>query len=137
MPPGHRCCSTRPLTVLLIICCTLAIGEYVPLSERGRMTIEVCDLNRPLLTRGRMQARRVVVYALRTWMAATATGQSQVCADAVATVVEQPMADVVIAMIHQAGTPLADQIFSDCPDILPTPRSSDLLDALTAHSLSR
>jgi hypothetical protein len=49
---------------------TLSLGRYVSLSAKGRATIEVCDLNRPILQRGRVNSRTNVESSLLRWTAA-------------------------------------------------------------------
>jgi hypothetical protein len=109
---------------------TLSLGHYEPLSEKGKATIEVCDLNRPLLERGRVRSRTVVEYCLRQWAAAHVDGHTAAMAKAVATVREQPFADVCQAMLRQAEAPGAEIIFADSPEVLGLLRASEVRSAL-------
>lgn len=96
---------------------TLTLGEYQAVSEKGQKTLDVCKLNRPPLTRGRMQARRVVALALRDWNRSRLTGDADGMDEALLTVIEQPFADVYQAMLRQAVLPMADVIFRDLADL--------------------
>ncbi|SDM48143.1 HNH endonuclease [Allokutzneria albata] len=107
----------------------LSLGEYYPLTAKGRATIEVCGLNRPLLTRGRVQAQRVVVYCLREWNRARDAASR---ARAVLTVREQPFADVCQSMLRQAVLANADLLFSDSPGVVELLRRPELRSALLA-----
>lgn len=119
--------SEDPFDHLLL---TLSLGHYEPLSEKGKATIRVCDLNRPLLQRGRVQARRVVELCLKEWQAANHVGNAPVMNEAMLTVLEQPFADVCQAMLRQAQTPGAEVIFSDAPVILDILRLSEVRSVL-------
>lgn len=98
---------------------TLSLGEYAPLTDRGRTTIDVFALNRPLLVRGRQQARRVVVGGLRDWLRADQEADQRRQDEAVLTIREQPCADVVHAMLAQATSRRAALIFDADRDVLP------------------
>ncbi|MFI5838855.1 HNH endonuclease [Catenuloplanes sp. NPDC051500] len=111
---------------------SLSVGEYKALSDKGARTIEVCDLNRALLARGRMQARRVVAMALRGWRDDRDAGDAAGMAEKVLTIREQPFADVCQAMLRQATAPGADVIFSDSPDLIALLCSEPLREALLA-----
>ncbi|MFB9904007.1 HNH endonuclease [Allokutzneria oryzae] len=106
---------------------TLSLGAYHPLTAKGRATIEVCGLNRPLLTRGRVQAQRVVILCLREWSRAR---DAATRARAVLTVREQPFADVCQSMLRQAALPTAELVFSDSPGVVELLRTPELRSAL-------
>lgn len=109
---------------------TLSLGVYQALSEKGRFTIDVCGLNRALLVRGRMQARRVVELCLAEWQAARDGGDPARQAAAVLTVHEQPFADVCQSMLRQADSAGADHIFADTPAVLTLLRLPELRSSL-------
>jgi HNH endonuclease len=109
---------------------TLSLGVYRHLTAKGEATIEVCGLNRPGLTRGRMQAHRVGALALREWDRARERDRSHDMSMQVLTVREQPLADVCQSMLRQAFSPGADIVFSESPDLLTLLRRDDLRAAL-------
>lgn len=109
---------------------TLSFGEYVPLTDKGRTTIEVCDLNRPLLKRGRVNARTSVESCLLRWIAARRENDAAEMSSMLRTVREQPCADVCQAMLLQALGPLAEIVFADTPEVLAILRLPDLRDGL-------
>ncbi|MFD4673555.1 HNH endonuclease [Lentzea sp. NPDC058450] len=109
---------------------TLSLGIYRHLTPKGEATIAVCGLNRPGLTRGRMQARSVVALALREWDRARERDSADEMLGQVQVVREQPMADVCQSMLRQAFSPGADLVFSDSPDLLALLRREDLRQAL-------
>jgi hypothetical protein len=97
---------------------TLSLGVYQPITHKGKVTIDVCDLNRALLIRGRVQARRVVELCLDLWQRGTSEGNATIENEAVLTVREQPFADVCQSMLRQATAPNAGDIFVDNLSIL-------------------
>ncbi|MEU5692756.1 HNH endonuclease [Actinosynnema sp. NPDC020468] len=107
---------------------TPTLGVYRPLTAKGEATIEVCGLNRPILTAGRQQARRVVLLCLDLW----ARGGPEERRTAVLTVRGQPFADVCQAMLRLARAPGADRVFADSPDALDLLRDEGLRSALLA-----
>jgi hypothetical protein len=109
---------------------SLSVGEYKALTEKGRRTIEVCDLNRYLLARGRVQSRRVVALGLRGWKRAFDTGDTVEMEEMLQTVQEQPFADVCQAMLRQAVTPGAKVLFRTTPDVLELLRFDPLRELL-------
>jgi hypothetical protein len=120
-------CSEDPFGHLLL---TLSLGVYSPLTEKGSATIDVCGLNRALLVRGRVQARRVVELCIAEWAAAHAAANRARQAAAVLTVREQPFADVCQSMLRQAKSPGAEAIFADSPAVLALLRLPQLRAAL-------
>lgn len=111
---------------------TPSLGVYHGLTAKGRETIEVCGLNRPVLTRGRVQARRVVVMCLERWAAARAAGSEPGMREAVVTVREQPFADVCQSMLRLAPNPAAERVLDVGPQVLDLLRTAELRDALLA-----
>lgn len=92
---------------------SLAAGKYLHLTDRGEATIKVFGLNRSILVRGRLNAYRITPLLLNEWRAAFEKGNVADAADCAATIWEQPTADVVHAMFHQAVAPGAQDIFPD------------------------
>lgn len=109
---------------------SLSVGEYRPLTEKGRQSIEVFGLNRPALARGRQQAFQVVVMCLRQWPGAV-SGSSVYQPDLLVHIIrEQPCADVCQAMLRQITMPGAAVIFRGMPEVvaaLSDPRLRDEL----------
>jgi hypothetical protein len=95
-----------PLEHLFLV---LSIGKYRALTEKGRQTIEVCGLNRPLLERGRAAAVHQVAALVTHWW----LGDADVRRSALWTLRDQPHADVLHAMLRQATLPGARTIFRD------------------------
>jgi hypothetical protein len=120
-------CSEEPFDHLLL---TLSLGVYSPLTDKGAATIDVCGLNRALLVRGRVQARRVVEFCLAEWQAAHVAGHRARQAAAVLTVREQPFADVCQSMLRQAQSPGADAVFAGTQPVLSLLRRPELRAAL-------
>lgn len=92
---------------------SLSVGEYVPRTDKGDHTIEVCGLNRPLLKRGRMLARYQATACLKEWRLAAQAGDSAGQSIATAAVRDQPFADVCQAMLRQVELPGAERIFTE------------------------
>jgi hypothetical protein len=120
-------CAEDPFEHLLL---TLSLGVYTALTGKGESTIDVCGLNRALLVRGQVQARRVVELCLAHWGAAHAAGDHARQAAAVLTVQEQPFADVCQSMLRQAESPGAGVVFAGSPAVLALLRLPELRDAL-------
>ncbi|MFC8841823.1 HNH endonuclease [Streptomyces griseoincarnatus] len=97
---------------------SLATGVYMDLTNRGKETIKVFGLNRGILVRGRLNAYRITPLLLREWRIAVDKGDQEDAADCAATIWEQPTADVVHAMFHQAIAPGAEDIFVDQSEAL-------------------
>ncbi|MFF2954925.1 HNH endonuclease [Kitasatospora sp. NPDC057965] len=108
----------------------LAVGQYHPLTPRGEATIDLFDLNRGLLAKGRVNAYHVTKACVAQWAGATAKGDHDDAAHWAAVVNEQPMADVVQAMLRQALDPAAEIVFDDDPQLLPHLREPALRAAL-------
>lgn len=109
---------------------SLAAGAYLPLTDRGVATCEVFDLNRSILVRGRRHAYRATPLFLERWREATRKGDAENAADWADAIREQPTADVVQAMFHQAVAPGAEDIFADDPDTLALLRAPETRAAL-------
>lgn len=92
---------------------SLAAGVYLDLSDRGKETIKVFGLNRSILIRGRRRAYLATPLLLNRWFDAFEKGDVKDAADWADAIWEQPTADVVHAMFHQAVTPGAEDIFTD------------------------
>ncbi|MEV6896809.1 HNH endonuclease [Amycolatopsis sp. NPDC051372] len=113
-----------PLDHLFLV---LSIGTYRALTDKGRATIEVCGLNRPLLERGRAAAVDQVAALVFHWW----NGSAETRRRAIWTLRDQPHADVLHAMLRQALLPGAPRIFSDA-SLLDLLRDSELRAALLA-----
>ncbi|RKT53403.1 HNH endonuclease [Saccharothrix australiensis] len=107
---------------------TLALGTYVALTPKGQATIDVCGLNRPVLTRGREQARRVVVASLLRWARGRDRGAADEMREAVLTVRWQPFADVCQSMLRLALMPGAARVLDE--PVLSLLRDRELRDRL-------
>lgn len=92
---------------------SLATGRYWPRSQRGQVTIDVCGLNRDILTRGRQTAFQAVTFMLPRWTEYLVAGDETGMKTVVHTIREQPFADVVQAMLRYASSPGAAQVFAD------------------------
>lgn len=105
---------------------SLTVGEYRALTGKGRESIEVFGLNRPILARGRQQAFEVVVMCLRQWPEAV-TGKSVYQPERLVRIIrEQPCADVCQAMLRQVEMPGAALIFREVPEIVAVLRDEGL-----------
>ncbi|MEV4596415.1 HNH endonuclease [Amycolatopsis sp. NPDC049253] len=113
-----------PLDHLFLV---LSIGTYRALTDKGRATIEVCGLNRPLLERGRAAAVDQVAALVFHWR----NGDADTRRRAIWTLRDQPHADVLHAMLRQALLPGAPRIFSDA-SLLDLLRDADLRAELLA-----
>ncbi|MEU7336131.1 MULTISPECIES: HNH endonuclease [unclassified Streptomyces] len=97
---------------------SLAAGSYINLTDRGDATIKVFGLNRKILVRGRLNAYRITPLLLDKWRTALEKDDLEEADACAATIWEQPTADVVHAMFHQALVPGAEDIFADEPETL-------------------
>jgi hypothetical protein len=111
---------------------TLSLGVYVPRTEKGKATIDVCGLNRPVLTQGRVHAKRVVLMCLSRWTAGRALDAADEMREAVLTVRGQPFADVCQAMLRLALSPGAERVFEEAPWALAVLRDDELRAQLLA-----
>lgn len=111
---------------------TPSLGVYVARTDKGAATIDVCGLNRPVLTQGRVHARRVVLMCLTRWTTARTRDAHDEMHEAVLTVQGQPFADVCQAMLRLALSPGADRVFEETPWALAVLRDDDLRAQLLA-----
>ncbi|MFC5925509.1 HNH endonuclease [Micromonospora vulcania] len=109
---------------------SLGVGAYSPLTDKGTATISICGLNRPLLTRGRVQALRVVILCIERWSIARNENDELSMREAVLTVREQPFADVCQAMLRQAVEPGVKGSLAIPNRIVPLLRDEPLRSAL-------
>ncbi|NUT50436.1 MAG: HNH endonuclease [Saccharothrix sp.] len=105
---------------------TLSLGVYVARTDKGAATIDVCGLNRPVLTQGRVQAKRVVLRCLEQWVAGRDRAAADQMREAVLTVHGQPFADVCQAMLRLARSPGAELLFEETPWALTVLRDEEL-----------
>ncbi len=97
---------------------SLATGEYRPLTEKGRQTIEVLALNRSVLVRGRVACHATVILWLRQWPEAVVGRGFYRPAELVEQIRWQPFADVCQSILRQVELPGAAVIFSREPDVI-------------------
>ncbi|WHT16589.1 HNH endonuclease [Crossiella sp. CA-258035] len=109
---------------------SLATGMYVPRTDKGRYTLDVCGLNHSPLPESRVQARRVVCASLRSWQAARIRADHRIMNEDIQTVHGQPHAVVFQSMLRHAQSVNAEIIFSDMPEVLPLLRDPELQAAL-------
>jgi len=112
----------------------LAAGEYIPLTPRGEATRQVFNLNRGVLVRGRRNVYRITRLCLEDWYAAHEKGDDAALREWTSTIWEQPTAEVVYAMFHQAVAPGADDIFADDAGTLELLRNPEVRAGLLADS---
>ncbi|PPK63885.1 HNH endonuclease [Actinokineospora auranticolor] len=105
---------------------SLTLGRYHPLTDRGAGTIDICGLNRDILTRGRQNARSTLVFLFERWAVAHRTDDRATADRVIDTVREQPFADVVQAMLRYSTRPGAADVFSEQPEVLDVLRHPDL-----------
>ncbi|SDT79969.1 hypothetical protein [Actinoplanes derwentensis] len=109
---------------------SLTVGHYLPLTEKGRRTIEVLDLNRSILTRGRVTCYSTVVLWLRQWPDAVVGRGFYRPEELLEQIRWQPFADVCQSMLRQVGLPGAATIFSREPDVIDVLRDEAVRRAL-------
>ncbi len=110
----------------------LSVGRYTPLTERGKATIEICQLNRDILCRGRQVAYDTSTLLLEAWLKASDSGNIQMASMARMAIQEQPFADVIHAMLRYAESPGAHELFYDRIQVVSILRRSDLRCSLTS-----
>ena len=109
---------------------SLSSGWYRSLTEKGRQTIEVLNLNRHSLVKGRATAYVTVVLWLRQWPNAVA-GKGFYSPDEIALRIRhQVFADVGQSMLRQVDLPGAAAVFSRNLDVMEILRDGQLRDAL-------
>ncbi|XVU21584.1 HNH endonuclease [Actinoplanes sp. CA-054009] len=97
---------------------SLSVGEYRHLTEKGRRTIEICGLNRFVLSRARQNVYRLVILCLRAWPGAVRGENDYKPTELLHMIREQPCADVCQAMLRQVRQPGAATVFADVPDVV-------------------
>lgn len=97
-----------PLEHLFLV---LSIGTYRALTEKGEQTLKVCGLNRAQLARGRETAVNQVSALVTGWWNARELGDEVKRRAMVWTLLDQPHADVLHAMLRQARMPGARAVF--------------------------
>ncbi|MEV5847984.1 HNH endonuclease [Streptomyces sp. NPDC051985] len=96
----------------------LAAGVYSALSAKGAASIEVLGLNRPVLIKGRTDACTRVYMFLGQWLRAWRRGDDRRAEEIVQLAWNQPLADVLASMFHQAVHPAAAGLFAGEDDLL-------------------
>jgi hypothetical protein len=91
----------------------LAVGEYRALTDRGGATIDVLDLNRAVLVSGRRRVYWTTTKCLTAFHSAMEAGAVQDEEELRQMLWEQPLGDVIAAMLRQAEAPGARDIFAD------------------------
>ncbi|NUT19145.1 MAG: HNH endonuclease [Hamadaea sp.] len=109
---------------------SLTTGSYVGLTARGEATIEVCGLNRAILTRGRLAARTTIERCLRMWDRARRLDETELAAEVLDTAREQPFTAVAYAMVRTAELPTATAVLP--AEIVRLLRLAPVRKALTA-----
>ncbi|XVV08787.1 HNH endonuclease [Actinoplanes sp. CA-131856] len=112
---------------------SLTVGEYRHLTEKGRQTIEICGLNRFVLSRARQNVYRLVVLCLRAWPGAVRGENDYAPAELLHMIREQPCADVCQAMLRQVEQPGAATVFADVPDVVELLLDRQVREALLVH----
>ncbi|GHA10219.1 HNH endonuclease [Streptomyces echinoruber] len=90
----------------------LGAGVYAPLSPRGEASIRVFGLNRPVLIKGRIDAYTRAQLFLGQWNSAWRQGDRNTASRIVDLAWNQPLADVLASMFHQAAHPAATALFA-------------------------
>jgi hypothetical protein len=116
-----------PLEHLFLV---LSIGTYRALSEKGAQTIRVCGLNRAQLARGRETAVHQVSALVAGWWNARELGDEAKRRAMVWTMLDQPHADVLHAMLRQAGMPGARAVFRADDALIDRLRAPELVEDL-------
>lgn len=87
---------------------SLSVGEYTGITQKGRVTIEVFQLNRADLRRGRETAFARCKSMLRDYLNLEASGRIDEAATTKLALEEQPFASVLHAMYRVADVPGAE-----------------------------
>jgi hypothetical protein len=95
----------------------LSIGEYTGVTQKGCVTIEVFQLNRADLRRGREAAFARCKSMLRDYLNLEASGRLDEATSTKLALEEQPFADVLRAMYSVADVPGAETVLGG-PDVL-------------------
>ncbi|WP_410577353.1 HNH endonuclease [Amycolatopsis sp. lyj-108] len=116
-----------PLDHLFLV---LSIGTYRALTAKGEQTIKVCGLNRAQLARGRETAVNQVSALVMGWWTARELGDDRRRRAMVWTLRDQPHADVLHAMLRQAGMPGARAVFRADEELIDLLRAPELAEDL-------
>ncbi|ANN20905.1 HNH endonuclease [Amycolatopsis orientalis] len=116
-----------PLEHLFLV---LSIGTYRALTEKGEQTIKVCGLNRAQLARGRETAVNQVSALVVGWWTARALGDDVKRRAMAWTLLDQPHADVLHAMLRQAKMPGARAVFRSDDELIDLLRAPELAEDL-------
>lgn len=95
----------------------LPAGSYTALSAKGEKSVEVFGLNRPVLVKGRTEAYTRARLFLGQWHFARQRGERDTADQIVRLAWNQPLADVLASMFHQAAHPAA-ALFAGEEDLL-------------------
>ncbi|NEY33198.1 HNH endonuclease [Streptomyces sp. PRKS01-65] len=96
---------------------SLPTGSYTALSAKGEASIRVFKLNRPVLVKGRTDAYTRACVFLEAWHAAHRCGDRRRAETLVAVAWNQPLADVLASMFHQAAHPAGPALFAGEGDL--------------------
>ncbi|WP_207401054.1 HNH endonuclease [Actinomadura roseirufa] len=108
---------------------TLSLGMYTALTLKGKVTIDVCDLNNEILARGRQDARSVVEACIFQWARANEQDDTEEKGRWVRAIQGQPFADVCQTMLRLAELPSAPLVL-ESPDLIRLLQGSALREAL-------
>ncbi|MFI5865360.1 HNH endonuclease [Streptomyces sp. NPDC051546] len=92
---------------------TLATGQYTGITAKGEETIRVFGLGRPTLERGRAKAYVRCKSMLRDWSVQLEKGKEGDAREVLESLMVQPFADVLYAMVRRLNDPGAAAIFGD------------------------
>ncbi|MFD7817018.1 HNH endonuclease [Streptomyces sp. NPDC059785] len=110
----------------------LAAGSYTALSAKGEASIKVFGLNRPVLIKGRREACARAGLFLGQWTSSWQCGDRDTADRIVRLAWNQPLADVLASMFHQAFHPAATALFAGQADLLALLLDADTRDAFGA-----
>ncbi|MFF3361100.1 HNH endonuclease family protein [Streptomyces misionensis] len=96
----------------------LPVGAYTALSTKGERSIDVFGLNRPVLVKGRTEAYTRAQIFLWQWQRTHRRGDGAAADRIVRLAWNQPLADVLASMFHQAAHPAAAALFAGEEDLL-------------------
>lgn len=89
----------------------LAAGVYLDLTPRGKATIDLFDLNRGELVKGREHALRANRRLLRDWREAAEEDDVDAVHECLCDLREQPVAEVALALLQQAHSVAVADLF--------------------------
>ncbi|MBR7837578.1 hypothetical protein KDL01_30140 [Actinospica durhamensis] len=110
----------------------LSAGVYLDLSPRGKVTIDLLDLNRGELVKGREHALRANRRLLRDWREAAEDDDVDAVHECLGDLREQPVAEVALALLQQGHSAAVAQLFGRDPATLAHLRRPETL-ALAAE----